>query len=129
MADPRTRFVSRSAVTGAYHADARRAWLLLIEKARTVARPVVEGRRPDRMEAAALAGLVTRHKAGFPPAWPAAQAAATAFAALLKAFVLNDWSPWLAGFVLAGADALDAMLVADAHAHAEADRRRIGEVD
>lgn len=122
-------FVSHSRIAGMAEADARRAWLLLLSKGRGLANRVRDGEGPDRIERAEFAGLVIRHRAALPLPILSARAGAEALLALLKGFVEAGYPPAMAGFVLAGIDFVEAALIAHGHAQAEADRRRIGEVD
>lgn len=128
MSGPRTRFVSASAVAGAYDADARRAWLLLLAKARDVAAQAAAG-RIDRNDGAAFAGLLVRLNRAFPLGYASATAASAVFLQLARAFLECGWPASIAGFVAAGAECLEAMLIEDGHRHAAIARRQAGEAD
>lgn len=125
----RNRFVSVSRDRGQAEAGDRRAWLLLLGKLREISTAVLTEQPVDRLEAASVAGLVIQMKAPFPLRYPSAGNAAEALLTLARGFVAAGWPRAMAGFVAAGVDCLDAMLVEDGHRLAQASRRMIGERD
>lgn len=122
------RFHSKSHAASFTDGEARRIWLTTLAKAREICAAAVAGRPVDRLDALGFGGMV-RTAPDFPLRAPSSQTAAAAFALLARSMVDAGQPAAIAGFVAAGAECLEKLLTADAHAQAAISRRMAGEVD
>lgn len=109
--------------------ESRRAWLDLTALLGAIANRVREGAVISKVDGAPAARLVITFKADFPLDWVSAAEAAKAFLVLARGFVAAGYPVATAGFVAAGAECLERMLLDDSHAAAAESRRRMGDSD